>query len=233
MEIVLSKRLETIASFIPKGVKFADIGSDHAFIPCAICMQDPTSFAIAGEVKEGPLASAQQTVDAHQLNDQIDVRLGDGLDVIDKDVTHLIIAGMGGNLIESILQRGKEHIQSIQQIIVQPNVGSKHVRTWFHANGFRLTDEVMVEEKGHIYEVLVATKDKNSHTYTMEAKEIFFGPIFLQNKSHIFMKKWQRELGHLQQIIQQMKQSKSPDVAQINQFRQQVLWIEEELNNES
>lgn len=232
MEIILSKRLETIASFIPKGVKFADIGSDHALIPCAICIKDPTSSAIAGEVKEGPLTSAQQTVDAHQLNHQIDVRLGDGLDVIDHDVTHLIIAGMGGGLIASILERGKEQIASVKQIIVQPNVGSNHVRKWFDTNNFILTDEVMVEEKGHIYEVLVATKDR-SNKHTMDAKEIFFGPVFLQNKSHVFIKKWQRELGHLQQIIQQMKQSKNPDPTQLNQFRQHVLWIEEELNHES
>ena len=29
----LAKRLETIASFVPKGSKIADIGTDHGYIP--------------------------------------------------------------------------------------------------------------------------------------------------------------------------------------------------------
>lgn len=231
MKIVLSKRLETIASFIPKGVKFADIGSDHAYIPCTICKQDPTSSAIAGEVREGPFQSALKSVTDYELSDQVEVRLGSGLDVIDETVTHIIIAGMGGTLIESILEQGKHKIDSVQQMILQPNVGENNVRSWLYKNNFKLINEQLIEENSHIYEILIAEKTKEC--ITISEREIFFGPRLLETKTDLFIKKWDREKGHLQLIVEQMKQSRNPEQNQINQFHQQISWIEEELINES
>lgn len=232
MKIVLSKRLETIASFIPIGVRFADIGSDHAYIPCAVCNADQTSSAVAGEVREGPFQSAKRTVNASNLSHQVDVRLGDGLDVIDSEVTLLIIAGMGGALIESILERGKHKIANVNKMILQPNVGSKSIRKWLYLHGFIVTNEQLIEENGHIYEVLIASR-KDTSDLTITEKELFFGPVLLQNKSALFVKKWAREREHLEQIVEQMKQSTNPTHQQVDQFRQQIQWIEEELNNET
>ncbi|HLR14447.1 MAG TPA: tRNA (adenine(22)-N(1))-methyltransferase TrmK [Bacillota bacterium] len=232
MSNMLSKRLETIASFIPKGVRFADIGSDHAYVPCAICSHDDTASAIAGEVREGPFKSAQKTVRQHDLDDQIEVRLGDGLDVIDPSVTHVIIAGMGGSLIASILERGKEKLDYVEQLILQPNIGAHHVRKWLIKNGFILVDERLVEEKGHIYEVLIAHK-QGEGSQEIQEKELLFGPFLLQEKSNLFKKKWQREYSHRQEIIKQIKQSKQPNQEQMDQFQRELAWINEELNNES
>src|SRR5690625_254647 len=100
--INLSKRLTTIATFLPSGAYFADIGSDHAYLPCYVCIHDKEARAIAGEVNEGPYNSACETVKAYELNNQIEVRLGDGLHVIDNEqIKQVVIAGMGGSLIRS------------------------------------------------------------------------------------------------------------------------------------
>lgn len=227
---MLSKRLEMIASFIPKGVRFADIGSDHAYVPCAICAQDATATAIAGEVREGPLNSAQKTVNAHGLQDQVEVRLGDGLDVIDHSITHVIIAGMGGSLITSILERGKEKLDNVEQLILQPNIGAHLVRKWMMENEFSLIEERLIEENGHIYEVLIANRQRGD-VHRFQEKEVLFGPFLLQEKSDLFRKKWQREYAHRQHIIEQMKHSKQPNQEQIDQFHRELVWIEEELDN--
>lgn len=232
MDNILSKRLETIASFIPKGVRFADIGSDHAYVPCAICSNDETASAVAGEVREGPFKSAQKTVNQHGLENQIEVRLGDGLDVIDQSVTHVIIAGMGGSLITSILERGKEKLEHVEQLVLQPNIGAHHVRRWLINNGFTLVNEQLVEENGHIYEVLCAVSQRSEQDYIQE-KEILFGPFLLQEKSDLFIKKWQREYSHRKNIIEQIKQSKQPNQEQMDQFHQELVWIKEELSNEA
>src|SRR5690625_3858580 len=102
-QIKLSKRLQKIADIITKGSYFVDIGSDHAYLPCFVCLSDPTTKAIAGEVREGPYERALETVNYYQLGDQIQVRLGNGLNVIDENVNEVVIAGMGGSLISKII----------------------------------------------------------------------------------------------------------------------------------
>lgn len=230
MNNLLSKRLEMIASFIPKGVRFADIGSDHAYVPCAICANDDKASAIAGEVRQGPLNSAQKTVDQLGLQNQIDVRLGDGLDVIDHLVTHVIIAGMGGSLITSILERGKDKLKHVERLILQPNIGAHFVRKWLTENEFSLIEERLIEENGHIYEILIAHRQPGD-VHRFQEREVLFGPFLLQEKSDLFIKKWQREYSHRQHIIEQMKQSKNPNQEQIDQFHQELVWIKEELDN--
>lgn len=84
-DIKLSKRLKMVASFISEGTFFADIGSDHAYLPCYICLKDEKARAIAGEVREGPYKRAEETVAAYQLSDKVEVRLGDGLQIINSD----------------------------------------------------------------------------------------------------------------------------------------------------
>src|SRR5690625_4730954 len=111
----ISKRLEVIASFLTEGSRFADIGTDHAYLPCYICINDQEASAIAGEKNKGPYEQAKKNVQRYQLEERIEVRLGDGLEVLeDAQITELIIAGMGGPLIVDILQKGKQYLHTVQ-----------------------------------------------------------------------------------------------------------------------
>lgn len=79
----LSDRLKRVASYVPEGAVMADIGSDHAYLPCYLALNEKISAGIAGEVVKGPYDSAVKQVRQEGLADVIEVRLANGLDAIE------------------------------------------------------------------------------------------------------------------------------------------------------
>lgn len=232
-ELIISERLKTVASFLPKHACFADIGSDHAYLPCYVCLADETASAIAGEVNDGPYLSAKKTVQEFALDNRIKVRKGNGLQVIEvKEVNQVVIAGMGGSLIASILENGKEKLQGVETLILQPNVDAKAIRLWLEQNDFDLTAEKIVEEGKHIYEILMAEKKQSKEPQSLNEKELLFGPWLLKEKSLPFKKKWSRELKNTERILEEMQKAKEINEQKIKQFEQEREWIKEVIQND-
>lgn len=234
-EIKLSNRLKMVASYLPKGTFFVDIGSDHAYLPCYICLKDETSHAIAGEVREGPYKRALETVEAYQLTNKVEVRLGNGLDIINYDdgVKELVVAGMGGSLISQIIESGKEKLTTVNRLILQPNNAAHLVRKLLLELGYSLTHEDILEENNHIYEIIVADKIKNEQSQwnpTEMEKQLLFGPILMKEKSPVFFKKWKMEKQKLIKVIHQMKNAKNIDYEKLAQYETQLKWMEEILS---
>ena len=224
-----STRIKAIAANLSKGTFLADIGSDHAYLPCYVCLHDSRARAIAGEINTGPYKSACETVRLFDLNDQIDVRQGDGLTVLHDDpVEELVIAGMGGSLITHILEHGKAHLSSVNKIIAQPNIGEHNVRRWLIQNQFEIIDESLIKENHHIYEIIVAKKCKNkTETVILNPREILLGPILLKEKTPLFYEKWKIRLHKTEQIKQQVKQAQKNEEGKIAQLDEEIQWIKE------
>lgn len=233
-EIIIPRRLKTISSYLSLGTIFADIGSDHAFLPVYVCLHDPSAYAIAGEVNQGPYERAIETVNKYHLNNVVDVRLGDGLAIVQPgEINELVIAGMGGTLISSILEEGKKKLSLVKKIIVQPNIQARKVRQWLEKNNYLITDETIIKENNHFYEIIVSKSSNSSRKkLPKEAreKEYIFGPILLQNKTPQFHQKWTEEKIKLEKIINQMKRARVSDDSKIKQFEKELTWIEEVLS---
>lgn len=226
--ITVSKRLERIAYYIPTGSRLADIGSDHAFLPLYLSERNMIKSAIAGEVHRGPFQAAQRNVAAAKFTAEIHVRLGDGLDVIQHgEVDVISIAGMGGSLIASILERGKHKLKGITRLVLQPNVGEEVLRRWLYENGWTLIDEEIIEEDGKIYEIICAEPVQESERdslyqeplqldcgLTLLRDELFlFGPLLVRKPTLPFLNKWKREQEKLQKIVKRLAQAKVEDAA--------------------
>src|SRR5699024_12423717 len=68
-------------------------------------------------------------------------------------------------------------LHSVQRIIVQPNIEAQFVRKILVQQGFYIAHEEMVEEKNHIYEIIVADKKQAGMPHTeYTEKELLFGP---------------------------------------------------------
>ena len=219
----LSKRLSLVAQQIPHGSRLADIGSDHAYLPCYALKTGLITSAIAGEVNDGPFQSAVEQVNKLGFEQQIFVRKGNGLEVISKgEVDVITIAGMGGPLIASILEAGKEKLDHVKRLVLQPNVAANQIRVWLEANGWFLINEVILEEDGIIYEILIAEKAGES-PYSEEGYqlEIILGPFLMKQRNEIFIKKWTAELAEWRKIVNQFEKAKQTD--EVNKKKQELL----------
>lgn len=203
----LSMRLETVAKYVPAGARIADIGSDHAYLPCYLAKNTGISFAVAGEVAAGPYHSAEKNVQSEGLSSIISVRMGNGLEVIHPgEVEYITIAGMGGSLITSILENGKEKLGSVKRLILQPNISAISIRKWFMENNWELIAEEIMEEDGKIYEVLVGEKGDPSKPYQDQLESgLLLGPFLSQKQDPAFQKKWTLEIRNWNRIMEQLE----------------------------
>lgn len=228
----LSKRLQAVVSYIPCGMRIADIGSDHAYLPCHVIKRGLSSFAIAGEIADGPLHSAKQQVKKSGVEDYVDVRKGDGLQVLKAgDVDCIIIAGMGGRLISRILEKGKDKLAGVSRLILQPNIGAVHIRKWLLDNEWELVSEQILEEEEKIYEILVAERGEPMKPYQHIENELLLGPFLLKENSKVFRKKWSVELQRWEKIVENLDQSQTrPDtLAKKEEFLRKIAIVKEAL----
>ncbi|MFJ5715398.1 tRNA (adenine(22)-N(1))-methyltransferase [Neobacillus sp. NPDC093127] len=232
----LSVRLSTVAKYVIEGARIADIGSDHAYLPCYLAKNVGIRFAVAGEVAMGPYQSAERNVLSEGLSDIISVRMGDGLEVIQPgEVDCITIAGMGGALITNILENGKNKLDSVKRLVLQPNISAISIRKWFLANNWELVAEEIIEEDGKIYEILIGEKGDPYKPYrTNVDMGLLLGPFLVKKQDAAFRKKWAAEKENWQCIYGALEGA--AETAETNEKRQELVnkmkLVEEALGNE-
>lgn len=139
----LSRRLETVAQFVPHNARLADIGSDHAYLPVHLALNKQIEMAIAGEVADGPFQNACHEINNRKLNEIIIPRLADGLAAVElaDRIDTITIAGMGGALITEILDAGQDKLTDVSLLILQPNIGEAGLRKWLMEHSYAITAE--------------------------------------------------------------------------------------------
>ena len=150
----LSKRLKLISSLVPIGARVCDIGTDHGYL--SIELSKTASKVIAADINEKPLETAKKNALKYGVSD-IEFRLCDGLSAIKKEeVDTVIIAGIGGEVISGIIERGM-NIAANKDItlILQPTTSPEFLRRFLLNNGFQIEKDIPISENGKIYSVIV------------------------------------------------------------------------------
>ncbi|VVN01806.1 tRNA (adenine(22)-N(1))-methyltransferase [Pseudomonas fluorescens] len=224
-EHTLSQRLERVGANIPVGARLADIGSDHGYLPVALMRRGVIASAVAGEVATTPFYAAQRTVRDNGLEQQITVRLADGLAAIEPHdgITAISVCGMGGETIRDILESGKMHLSGQERLILQPNGGEQPLRQWLMDNGYSIVSEELLRENRFYYEIIVAER-AGPVAYT--AEQLYFGPLQMQARSPAFIGKWQRLLRQRQKTLASLEQARQAVPEQkVQEIARQVGWI--------
>lgn len=208
----LTDRLLKIASLVTEGKKVADIGTDHGYIPVYLLNQGKVPYAILADVNKGPLENARGEVRHNKLLDKVDLRLGSGIEVLEKgEVDEVIIAGMGGILISELLEAKLEVAHSVDKLILQPMQAQNELRKYLLNNGFEILDEVLVKEDFRIYEIIIA---KYTGKNTVVSDEIYYevGTKLIENKDPLLNEFIDKKIYMYNSIIKKIEGKSSEGI---------------------
>ena len=161
-------RLLAMADMVEPGESIADIGTDHGLLPIFLLENEISPKAVLIDINEGPLARAKANFDlylpelvgglAAVAGSQADFRIGNGLGPLEKgEVDTVIIAGMGGELIEEILTADPEKTKGFKKFILQPRTKIVDLRRLLHNYAFEIKEEKLVREGKFICEIIVVS----------------------------------------------------------------------------
>lgn len=196
----LSKRLKAILTFISGDEKIIDIGCDHALLDIYLKETYKDMKIIASDIHDGAVKMAEKNIKKHNLDGKIELRTGDGLDVIKKgEVDTIILSGMGFYTIYEILMN-KEKLEGINKIIIQSNTDIVKLRKFVIKQGFMISNELLVKDKDIIYTVIEFTPGNVRYSY----EEIYFGPKILENKNELFYEYYNKKLLKYENLLLQL-----------------------------
>ena len=195
--IKLSKRLKIIHDMIPVSV-VADIGSDHGKLMIALVQSGKVSKGFAVENKEGPFERLRSNLIRYHVNDKVTPLFSDGIKDITRDVSTIVIAGMGGQTIVKILREHPEKLKSVQTIIIDAHTAVPLARREICQMGYAIADEQIVKEDDIFYEIIKFIK---ADTAAITDEDLEFGPILRQEKSATFKEKYQSRIDEIDNII--------------------------------
>ena len=226
----LTARLQAVADQVPLGAAFADIGTDHAYIPIYLTEQNVISEAIAMDINRGPLERAEEHIREYGFENRIQTRLSDGLKKLEiGEADAMIAAGMGGALVIKILEDRKEVAKSLKELILQPQSELGKVRAYLLENGYQVISENMILEDGKYYPMMkVIPCEENVEAY--ESEELEYGKWLLKHANPVLKQFLEREIQINEGIIkslnaQQTERAKcrQDEILQKNEEIRQVL----------
>lgn len=181
----LSPRLLAAADFVRQGSFVADVGSDHAYLPIYLCSLGKIRGALASDINEGPVARAKINVASYHLGKKISVLRTDGLSGVESfSPDDIVICGMGGELICSIIDSAKWTKNKNIRLILQPMTHADKLRAYLLSNGFSIIGENIIKED-KIYQIICA--EYSGNISDCSELELIFGKHNLEKKSEVFL----------------------------------------------
>ena len=214
---MLSLRLQTIASFLNKNDKVADIGTDHGYLGIYAVQNHLVGSIILTDIKSSALASARKNI--ARLNLDIPTIVTNGLEDIDTTkLNTLVISGMGTSTILDILSN-KAKLQPINKLILQSNNNLAELRRQITTLGYQLINEKTIEDNGFWYVVCLFQKDiqafldENTIKYGLLKKDKipYYEYLLLNNKNILE----QIEKNNSEALVKTRLQQESKDLANL------------------
>ncbi len=146
-----------MARRVPEGARPIDVGTDHAMIPVWLVQTGRCSHVLATDIRPGPLENARALLERTGTGGRIRLMQTDGLQGLGPgDGDTVILAGMGGESMISILAAAPWTREEGTLLILEPQSKKADLRRWLAENGYAIASEQLAEDAGRIYPILTA-----------------------------------------------------------------------------
>lgn len=204
--MILTERLKKVAEYVKNAECLADIGTDHGYIPIFCVLNNSAKSAVASDVNEGPLKSAEKNIEKYNLSGKISTRLSNGFENFEKgSFDTAVIAGMGGLLINEIIEKGRDKFSADTRIIIQPMIAQSEVRRYLSENGFVIEDESLAREENKIYNIFLCKKGEEK----LSEFDIFVGKRLFEKKDPLFAQHMENKIFTLTKIVNGLKMAEN------------------------
>lgn len=241
-DIVLSKRMETVVDMVsPRSFAVADIGCDHAYVSIALIERKIAERVVAMDVRLGPLEIAKKNVAVYGMEERIELRLSDGLDRLSEgEADSVVIAGMGGLLMQDILERGKKVLDSEEKrpaLVLQPQSDIREIRIFIQEHAYHIVQEKMLLDAGKYYTVIKAEPGTEKRKY--DEVELQYGRYNLEHRDDILYGYLKKEKNTLESLLMKLtdivedSQRTGKMISERTIKRKNFVWKEKEMNQEA
>lgn len=225
--IQLTDRLQRIAGEIEPNETVADIGTDHGLLPISLWEQGISPKVIMADISPDSLQKARSLARETHPAQTFDFRVGDGIKPLQKgEVDVVVLAGMGGALMCSILSREIEKTRSFGKWIFQPRIGQGTLRKWLLENGFGIAKESLVREGKYICEIITAFPNRTGLSPKPASEIEYEVPTWMIHAGPLAEEFISRKRGREEKILAGLKRSKSFQAEKIRQTEDNISYLE-------
>ena len=193
-------RIDTLCSLLKKTDVFADVGCDHGYCTEYMLQNKLCERAIFSDVSRGSLQKAQELLADYVAEGRATGVLGDGFFGVPKDVGEVLIAGMGGGEMISILSH-KTYGFMPENFVLQPMHDSEKLRRYLLENGGYILRDFTFQD-GKYYDVIVGRRRmKGEAIQAYTAAELEFGRDNLLERGEAFLKRAQKLLKDVDRYL--------------------------------
>ena len=163
--------------YAPRSLKepVFNIGCDHGKLTAVLAASGRYPKVIGADLRPGPLAKAEQTLEYAGCKDRAELRLGDGLSVLSPgEVSTIVLAGVSAQTTWEIIEKAPwVSAPGGPRLVMVPATRHSDLRRWLWEHGFALAADRPVQAAGRWYAVMAAEYTGEVKTPTFQ--ECLFG----------------------------------------------------------
>ncbi len=225
---MLDERLSLAASLYEPCDWGADIGTDHAFLPCHLLRTGVCQHMIAADVSPKALSRAHENLARKGLLDRAEVVLANGLDAVTRPCGCISVMGMGGETMADILRKGQDRLQGAV-LVLSAHTELHLVRQAIRDVEYHIVQERLCRAAGRFYVFWRAEPGSEA----LSPEELRYGTQLWQEQTPLLREYavWRKRIHH--ERLRGLLAAAQPDKQAIREAQADIAWYTTKLEEGS